>query len=175
MIGVAAWHAVTLGRVSKGSEELAVATTETSTDVSEKLYEGMFLLDSNKFVANPDEVTRHLLDILETAEATVVAHRPWQDGRLAYEIEGKRKGLHYLVYFRMPGRGIPVITRRCKLSEYVLRHLVIRQPQTLFDAMVKALDPHDEEATAEESKEGVVSPDAEDGADTNDKNDAPNE
>ena len=153
---------------------MAVAPTETSPDVSEKLYEGMFLLDSNKFVANPDEVTRHLLDILETAEATVVAHRPWQDGRLAYEIEGKRKGLHYLVYFRMPGRGIPVITRRCKLSENVLRHLVIRQPQILFDAMVKAIDPHDEEATAEQSKGDAVSEDAGDGADSEtDNNDDP--
>ena len=158
-------HDVALGRASKGSGELAVALTETSTDVAEKLYEGMFLLDSNKFVANPDDVTRHLLDILDAAEATVVTHRPWQDGRLAYEIEGKRKGLHYLVYFHMPGRGIPVITRKCKLSEYVLRHLVIRQPQTLFDAMVQALNPQVEEPTAEESKGDDVSSDAQVGAD----------
>ena len=150
---------------------MAVATTETSTDVSEKLYEGMFLLDSNKFVANPDDVTQHLMKILETAEATVVSHRPWQDGRLAYEIEGKRKGLHYLVYFRMPGQGIPVITRRCKLSEFVLRHLVIRQPQVLFDAMVKAIEPPKKEAPAEESGGDAVAAAA--GESTEPKENAP--
>ena len=134
---------------SRGSGKLAVAQSETSTNASEKLYEGMFILDSSKFAANPEGVARHLLEILDKAGATVMTHRPWQDGRLAYEIEGKRKGLHYLAYFRMTGPGISLITRSCKLSEFVLRHIVIRQPQTLFDAMVGALSGQEESETAQ--------------------------
>ncbi len=118
---------------------MAVATSEPEA-VTKNLYEGMFLLDSGKFAANPEEVTQHVLDFLEKAGAEVVAHRPWLDGRLAYEIEGKRRGVHYLIYFKMPGAGVTEITRRCKLSELVMRHLVIRHEQTLFDAMVQALN-----------------------------------
>ncbi len=107
--------------------------------MAEKLYEGMFLLDSTKYAQEPEETTQHLLDILDKAGATIAAHRPWQDGKLAYEIDGHRKGLHYLVYFRMPGAGATSITRSCKLSEVVLRHMLINQPETLFNAMVNAI------------------------------------
>lgn len=104
-------------------------------------YEGMFLLDSGKFAADHEGTIAHVMEILEKAGAEVVAHRPWQDGKLAYEIEGHMKGLHYLIYFRMPGKGMDTITRSCHLSDVIIRQLVINQPQTLFDAMVAAIEP----------------------------------
>ena len=116
---------------------MSVAETET---VKENLYEGMFLVDSSHFANDPDGTTEAIMSILERAGATVVAHRPWQDGKLAYEIEGRRKGLHYLVCFRMPGAGMDVITRQCHLSDKIIRQLVIKHPQVLFDAMVNVLN-----------------------------------
>lgn len=119
-------------------------------------YEGMFLLDSGKFAADHEGTIAHLMEILEKAGAEIVAHRPWQDGKLAYEIEGHMKGLHYLVYFTMPGSGMDVITRSCHLSDIVIRQMVIKQPQTLFDAMISAIDPSSapEDATAEAKESG---------------------
>ena len=114
-------------------------------------YEGMFLLDSGKFAADHEGTVAHLMEILEKAGAEIVAHRPWQDGKLAYEIEGHMKGLHYLVYFTMPGSGMDVITRSCHLSDIVIRQLVIKQPQTLFDAMVSAIDPSSAPESMDES------------------------
>ena len=102
-------------------------------------YEGMFLIDSGRFASNPDGSVAEVLRILEKSGATVVANRPWQDGRLAYAVEGRRKGLHYLTYFRMPGAGVDGINRACKLSDVVLRHLVIKHSEKLFEAMVSAL------------------------------------
>ena len=105
----------------------------------EKLYEGMFLLESGRFAADPEGTAKNITGMIEKAGGTLVAHRPWQDGRLAYSILGQRKGLHYLAYFRMPGPGLKDLTRACKLNDLVLRHLIINQPQVLFDAMVSAL------------------------------------
>ena len=122
-----------------------------TTIVAENLYEGMFLLDSGKFAADPEGVANQVLGILDKAGATVVAHRPWQDGKLAYEIAGHRKGLHYIVLFRMPGSGVAEITRACKLNELVLRQMVINQAQSVFDAVVAAVSPADE--SADESAE----------------------
>lgn len=116
---------------------MSVAETET---VKENLYEGMFLVDSSQFANDPEATTEAIMAILERAGATVVAHRPWQDGKLAYEIEGRRKGLHYLVCFRMPGDGMDVINRQCHLSDVILRQLVIKHPRALFDAMVNVLN-----------------------------------
>lgn len=125
---------------------MSVAEVETA---KENLYEGMFLVDSSQFANDPDGTTEAIMAILERAGATVVAHRPWQDGKLAYEIEGRRKGLHYLVCFRMPGAGMDVITRQSHLSEVVLRQLVIKHPPELFDAMVAVLTGSHAEASEE--------------------------
>jgi len=108
--------------------------------LAQNLYEGMFLLDSSKFATDPDGVSQQVLGILEKVGAQVVAHRPWQDGKLAYEVEGHRKGLHYLIYFEMDGIHLTEVTRACQLSDVVIRHMVIRHPKTLFDAMVSALN-----------------------------------
>ncbi len=128
--------------------------------MTDNFYEGMFLLNSGKFAANPDGMTSEMLSILEKAGGTIVAHRPWQDGRLAYMIEGQRKGLHYLAYFRMEGTKLKDVNRACRLNDNILRHLVIKQPQPLFDAMVKALNP--EEVPPDSDSASAVKEDATD-------------
>jgi small subunit ribosomal protein S6 len=120
-------------------EYLPVSVAETET-VKQNLYEGMFLVDSAQFANDPEATAAAIMAILERAGATVVAHRPWQDGKLAYEIEGRRKGLHYVVCFRMPGDGVNVVTRQSQLSEIVLRQIVIRHTPELFNAMVDVLN-----------------------------------
>ena len=112
-----------------------------SATASKKMnnYEGMFLIHSGRFAANSEEVLAGLMDILEKCEADVVAHRAWQDGKLAYEIEGQRKGLHYLVMFRMPPNQASHLNRLCQLNDNILRQLIIKHPQVLFDANVSAI------------------------------------
>jgi small subunit ribosomal protein S6 len=126
-------------------------TTLTATS-TEKLYEGMFLLDSGRFATDSKGTSDQILGLVQKCGGTIVAHRPWQDGRLAYAIKGHRKGLHFLVYFKMPGNGIRDLNRACKLSDLVLRHMVIEHPQVLFDAMVQAISGewHPHEATRDD-------------------------
>lgn len=128
---------------------MSVAETET---IKQNLYEGMFLVDSAQFANDPDGTTAAIMAILERAGATVVAHRPWQDGKLAYEIEGRRKGLHYVVCFRMPSEGVKVVTRQSQLSDIVLRQMVIRHTPELFNAMVDVLNGVAEAAAAAEAE-----------------------
>jgi len=116
---------------------VSVAETET---VKENLYECMFVVDSSSFANDPEATTEAIMAILERAGGTVVAHRPWQDGKLAYEIEGRRKGLHYVVCFRMPSSGVKILTRQSQLSDVVIRHMVIRHTPELFNAMVDVLN-----------------------------------
>lgn len=121
----------------------------------EHLYEGMFLVDSNQYANDPDAVVAAIMDIMTRAGATVVAHRPWQDGKLAYEIDGHRKGLHYIVCFRMPGAGMDVVTRQCHLSEVIIRQLVIRHTEELFNAMVEAISGSPADGDADDSGESA--------------------
>lgn len=128
------------------------------------LYEGMFLVDTNKFANDPGNITGSIIATLEKVGAEVVTHRPWQDGKLAYQIGRYRKGLHYLVYFKMPPTAAPDLDRACKLNDLIIRQLVIKHPPALFDAMVAALSPEpvEPEATEEPAAEEAAAPPAED-------------
>jgi small subunit ribosomal protein S6 len=129
--------------------------TVAEKTVAEKLYEGMFLLDSGRFATDAKGSADQILAMIQKCGGSIVAHRPWQDGRLAYAIKGHRKGLHYLVYFKMPGAGIRDLKRACTLNELVLRHVMVNHPQVLFDAMVQAISGewHPHEAVAHEDSD----------------------
>ena len=99
-------------------------------------YEGMFLLDSNKYAANPQGSSAEVVALLERVGAKVLATRPWQDGKLSYPVDGHRKGLHFLVYFSMDSRQLHELDRLVKFNETILRHLVIKLPVALIEPML---------------------------------------
>lgn len=108
--------------------------------VRQHFYEGMFLVDSGKFATDQDAVTGEIMAVLAKVGATVVAHRPWQDGKLAYEIAGMKKGLHYIVCFTMRGAGMKTLIRQCQLNETIIRQMIIAHSQQIFDATVAAIN-----------------------------------
>src|SRR5499427_9876590 len=91
-----------------------------------KVYECMFLLDSNKVAGDVNAASKQLHALLERNQAEVLASRPWDERRLAYPIKNHKKGLYYLTYFRTEGKNIVGIERDCKLNETILRLLVLR-------------------------------------------------
>lgn len=124
--------------------------------VRQHFYEGMFLVDSGKYATDSDGVTGEIMTVLAKAGATVVAHRPWQDGKLAYEINGMKKGLHYIVCFTMRGAGMKTLIRQCQLNETIVRQMIIAHSQQIFDATVASLTgatPAPEEAPEGERPE----------------------
>lgn len=129
-------------------------------------YEGMFLLDSADYASDPDGTSQMLIDTIEKVGGEIAAHRPWQEGRLAYEVEGRRKGLHYLIMFQMEGRKMSDLQRACRLNDKVLRTLFLNHPQIMFDATVAAIQPGagPEEVAAGDS-EGDGKSDDSDGSD----------
>ena len=127
--------------------------------MAKRNYECMFVLNSGKFASDPSGAESTLKDLFDRVAAEVVVQSPWQDGKLAYPINGHRKGTHYLTYFKMDSSQSDEFNRLCKLNDLILRQLVIEHSDTLFDAMSQALIQHGqgEPAAAEgtESKEGA--------------------
>jgi len=89
------------------------------------LYEGMFLFPQSA-TANLQEAIDHLKEILKKAGATIINFRKWDDRRLAYEIDGNKRGVYFLVYFNSPTSAISDLERRCNQSEHLLRMMVTR-------------------------------------------------
>jgi small subunit ribosomal protein S6 len=100
-------------------------------------YEGMFILDSGRFGANPEAAAAEVTGIIEKVGGTLSAHRPWQDSKLAYPINGHRKGLYYLAFFTAESTAVNEINGIVKLNDNVLRHLVLSHDKGLYDQMVE--------------------------------------
>jgi small subunit ribosomal protein S6 len=99
----------------------------------------MFLLDSSRYATDHEAAVNEIHEVLKRVDATIVAERPWADGRLAYPINGHRKGLHYLVYFNMDSNSMDELNRLCRLQTNFIRSMFILPPHQLFDLMAQAL------------------------------------
>lgn len=106
--------------------------------MDKKTYEAMFLLEGG--VTDLQAASAPVAEMLAKVEAEMIALKPWDERRLAYEIDGHRRGLYVLAYFKSdPGR-IVELEHNCKLDERVLRLLVLRR-ETVSDAEVAAETP----------------------------------
>ena len=95
------------------------------TIAKNKLYEGMFLVDSSKAGADWDGIIAAIRKILEKAGAEIDSIRKWDDRRLAYDIKGKSRGTYILSYFRVDGERIQDIEKSVRLSEKIMRVLIL--------------------------------------------------
>ena len=95
------------------------------TVAKNKLYEGMFLIDSSKAGADWDGIISAIRTILEKAGAEIDSIRKWDDRRLAYDIKGKSRGTYILSYFRVDGERIRDIEKSVRLSEKIMRVLIL--------------------------------------------------
>ncbi|HBO44940.1 MAG TPA: 30S ribosomal protein S6 [Planctomycetaceae bacterium] len=100
------------------------------------VYEAMFILDSNRYGRNPESVVGQIPKMIEEANGEVLVSRLWEERRLAYPIEGHRKGTYWLTYFRADGKEVAALERKCRLSETILRALFLKVDPRIVDALI---------------------------------------
>jgi small subunit ribosomal protein S6 len=96
----------------------------------------MFLLDSTKAAAAWEETVKHVHDILTKHSSEIVASRQWDERRLAYSIEGHKKGTYLLTYFKTEGTKLKEIVADCRLSDLILRELILKVHPKLEEQLV---------------------------------------
>ena len=119
-----------------------------------KLYEGMFLIDSTLAGSDWDGVNNTIKTILEKAEAEIVSIRKWDDRRLAYDIKGKGRGTYILCYFRAGGEKIKDIEKAVQLSEQIIRVLILSAERITAEDIEKETPAT--EAEKEKSPDAVI-------------------
>lgn len=118
--------------------------------MSRNLYEGMFLLDANRYSSDSQGVTNRVTSMLEKHGAELLASRPWDDRRLAYPVKGHRKAMYLLTYFRAEGPEVAKIEHECRLNEAILRQLILKVDHQLEDDLLAQVvsSPSSEKAEA---------------------------
>jgi small subunit ribosomal protein S6 len=101
------------------------------------VYEGMFILDPSKYSRDPAATSQQIADMIMQNGGTVLASRLWDERKLAYPINGHKKGIYWLTYFKMPGDGITPLERQCEITDDVIRKLILKVDPRIADALVQ--------------------------------------
>lgn len=96
------------------------------SDTTPVLYEALFLINQSALATDSAGATAHVQEMLDRAEAETLTLRRWEERKLAYPIEGQKRGTFLIAYFRARPTQIANIERDCNLSEQVLRVMFIR-------------------------------------------------
>jgi len=105
---------------------------------AKRTYEGLFLLDAGQ----PDfeAASRPVRGLLERYQADILSIKPWDERRLAYEIQGRRRGLYVLTYFAVDPAHMSEIEHDCELSEQILRSMILHK-EALTQEQINAETP----------------------------------
>ncbi|MFM8378143.1 MAG: 30S ribosomal protein S6 [Planctomycetia bacterium] len=101
------------------------------------VYEGMFILDPSKYARDPAATSSQISDMVMQNGGTVLASRLWDERKLAYPINGHKKGIYWLTYFKMPGGGIAPLERQCEINDDIIRKLILKVDPRIADALVQ--------------------------------------
>ena len=100
------------------------------------VYEGLFIFDSNRYSRDPATVSGQVAEFVQKLGGEVLVTRLWEERRLAYPINGQRKGTYWLSYFRLDGKQLTTLERECQLSESIMRSLFIKIDPRIVDTLV---------------------------------------
>jgi small subunit ribosomal protein S6 len=93
----------------------------------ETAYEAIYIVDT----AQPDEQVRAIIDkysgVVTRGGGVVDDVDRWDPRRLAYEVKGRREGVHIVMNFRSEPAARDELDRIFRISDDVLRHLVVKQ------------------------------------------------
>jgi len=100
------------------------------------VYEGMFILDSNRYSRDPEKVSGQVAKVIQESGGEILVTRLWEERRLAYPIKGHRKGTYWLTYFRLPGERLSEMRQKFRLSDTILRMLFLKVNPKIVDTLV---------------------------------------
>ena len=114
--------------------------------MSENVYEGLFILNSELYARTPDEISGQMAVFIEKIGGEVLLSRLWDERRLAYPIKGFKRGTYWLTYFKIDPTKIKELTRQFQITDSILRFMFLK------------LDPRIVETVVEHAKEGPIKP-----------------
>jgi small subunit ribosomal protein S6 len=117
---------------------------------TKKLYEAMFLVDAAAAASDWDGLEESVRKILSRNQAEVVSLKKWDERRLAYDVQGKSRGTYILCYFHSDGGGVAGIEKDVRLSEKVMRVLILRVVPGMVESDERKVSPEPVAATEPE-------------------------
>ena len=107
-----------------------------SRTLAANVYEGMFILDPNRYGRDAETVSGQIPAMIEKLGGEMLVSRLWEERRLAFPIKGQRRGTYWLTYFRLDSSRLGDLRRQCQITEDILRVLFLKVDPRIVDALV---------------------------------------
>jgi small subunit ribosomal protein S6 len=117
-------------------------------------YEVLYIVRADLDDDKVQDVVKRVNTLIERSEGSVDHTSLWGRRKLAYEVKHQKEGSYILQDFRLAPERIPELEAALKITEEVLRHLIVRKPEKPTAAPVVpppaevVLEPVAVEATA---------------------------
>ena len=105
--------------------------------MAQNVYENMVILDSNKYAQDPNGLAGLIPGLVGKCGGEVLVSRLWNEQKLAYPIDGHKKGTYWLTYFRLDSQKLTDLTREIRISENIVRSMTLKVEPRLVDALVE--------------------------------------
>ncbi len=103
------------------------------------LYEGMYILSATL----SEEARKKAIEKIESSiqHHAGEVHKTFEQGRkrLAYEINGRKEGYYYVLYFTAGSSSMPELWREYQLNEDLIRFMTLRVDEVPESIEFKAL------------------------------------
>ena len=102
--------------------------------MAQNVYENMVILDSNKYAQDPNGLAGLIPGLVTKCGGEVLVSRLWNEQKLAYPIDGHKKGTYWLTFFRIDSAKLTEFNRELRITESILRQITIKHDPRLVDA-----------------------------------------
>lgn len=105
--------------------------------MAQNVYENLVILDSNKYAQNPAEVGAQIPNLVAKFGGEVLVSRLWNEQKLAYPIDGHKKGTYWLTYFRIDSLKLIEFSQEIRINETIVRDMTLKVDPRLVEALVE--------------------------------------
>jgi small subunit ribosomal protein S6 len=90
------------------------------------LYEKIIIIDPNLDDAAADETVGKIKDVIASQGGEILKTENWGRRKLAYELNKHQKGNYILLLFKAPPSTIAAIEKLCKITDTVIKFMVVK-------------------------------------------------
>ena len=104
-------------------------------------YEALYIVRADLDDDKVQEIVKRVNTLIERSGGVAERTNLWGKRKLAYEVKHQKEGSYVLQDFRIDPQRIPELEAALKITEEVLRHLIVRKPEKAAPAPAVAPPP----------------------------------
>jgi small subunit ribosomal protein S6 len=99
-------------------------------------YEVLYIVRADLDDDKVQDVVKRVNTLIERSGGAIERTNLWGKRKLAYEVKHQKEGSYVLQDFRIDPQRIPELEAALKITEEVLRHLIVRKPEKVAPTAV---------------------------------------